>query len=58
MIAEKEIKILKKSSVFNINKIAVEISSEVIKQVVGTEVNMSSVSAIVEDVSKRKTEML
>ena len=54
MSAEKEIKSLKKSSISNINKIAVEISSEVIKQLVGTNVNMSNVSAIVEDISKKK----
>ena len=54
--ADKEIKSLKKTSVSNINKIAVEITSEVIKQVVGTGVNMSNVSAIVEDISKKKIE--
>ena len=53
---EKEIKDLKKSSIFDVNKIAVEISSEVIKQIVRTEMNISKVSAIVEDVSKRKVE--
>ena len=56
MIIEKEIKALKKSSISNINKIAVEISSEIIKQIVGTEINKSNVSAIVEGVSKRKVE--
>ena len=50
---EKEIKSLKKSSISNINKIAVEISSEMIKQMLGDEINRSSVSAIVEDISKR-----
>jgi len=55
---EKEIKSLKKTSISNINKIAVEISSEIIKEVVGTGANMSNVSAIVEDVSKRRTENL
>ena len=56
MSAEKEIKNLKKSSISNINKIAVEISSEMIKQLVGTDVNMSNVSAIVKDISKRNVE--
>ena len=56
MSAEKEIKSLKKSSISSINKIAVEVSSEVIKQLVGTGVNMSNVSAIIEDISKRKIE--
>ena len=52
--AEKEIKMLKLSSIKDINKIAIEASSEIIKKVVGTEVNASSVSAIVEDISKKK----
>ena len=51
---EIEIKNLKKSSISNINKIAVEVSSEIIKQMFGTEMNMNKVSAIVEDISKRK----
>ena len=54
--AEKEIKDLKKSSISNINKIAVEISSEIINRIISTEVNKSNVSAIVNDVSKRKIE--
>ena len=53
---EKEIKNLKKMSISNINKIAVEVSSEVIKQLIGTSVNLSNVSAIVEDISKKKVE--
>ena len=52
--AEKEIKMLKLSSIKDINKIAIEASSEIIKKVVGTEVNASSVSAIVEDISKKE----
>ena len=51
---EKEIKNLKKTSIININKIAVDISCELLRKVVKTEVNMSNVSAIVEDVSKQK----
>ena len=51
--AEKEIKSFKKNSIPNIKKIAVEISYDVIKQTIGTEMNMSNVSAIVEDVSKK-----
>ena len=54
MAIDKEIESLKKSSITSINKIAVEISSEVINQIVGTAVNTSNVSAIVEDISKRK----
>ena len=56
MSVEKEIKSLKKSSISSINKIAVEVSSELIKQIVGAEMNMSKVSAIVEDISKKKIE--
>ena len=53
---EKEIKDLKKSSLSNISKIAVQTSTEVIKQIIDTEVNKSNVSAIVEDIIKRKIE--
>ena len=53
---EKEIKDLKKSSISNINNIAAETSAEVIKQIIDTEVNRSNVSAIVEDIVKRKIE--
>ena len=56
MSVEKEIKSLKKLSISSINKIAAEVSSEVIKQLVGTSVNMSNVSAIVEDISKKEIE--
>ena len=55
--AENEIKHLKETSIKNINKIAINISSEVIKQVVGTEVNESNVAAIVEDIYKRNMEI-
>ena len=54
MAAEKEIKDLKKSSISNINNIAAETSSEIIKQIINIEVNKSNVSAIVDDVVKRK----
>ena len=52
--AEKEIKTLKLSSIKDINKIAIETSSEIVRKIVGTEVNSSSVSAIVEDTSKKE----
>ena len=52
--AEKEIKTLKLSSIENINKIAIETSSEIVRKIMSTEVNASSVSAIVEDISKRE----
>jgi F-type H+-transporting ATPase subunit b len=51
---EKEKKYLKKTSISNIGNIAAEISVEVIKQIINIEVNKSSVTAIVDDVVKRK----
>ena len=54
--AEKEIKDLKKSSISNISKIAAETSAEIIKQIINTEMNKSSASAIVNDIVKRKIE--
>ena len=54
--AEKEIRDLKKSSLSNISNIAAEISAEVIKQMINTEVNKSNVSAIVNDLAKREME--
>ena len=52
--AEKEIKALKLSSIKDINKISIETTSEIVRKMVGTEVNASSVSAIVEDISKKE----
>ena len=51
--AEKEILDLKKKSPEKINKIAIETSADLIKQLIGIEVNNSSISAIVEDISKK-----
>ena len=51
--AEKEIGVLKKTAPEKINKIAIETSSELIKKLIGADVNNSSISAIVEDLSKR-----
>ena len=51
--AEEEINILKKSAPEKINKIAIETSSELVKKLIGAEVNNSSISAIVDDLSKR-----
>ena len=53
---EKEIKYLKKTSITNINKIAEDISAEIIKQLINSEVNRSNVSAIVSDTTKRQME--
>jgi len=54
--AEKEIKDLKKSSLSNISKIAAETSAEIVKKIIDTEVNKSNVSAIVDELIKRKIE--
>ena len=51
--AEKEINELKKTSPEKINKIAIETSSEILKSLIGTEINNSSISAIVDDLSKK-----
>ena len=51
--AEKEILDLKNKSPEKIRKIAVETSADLVKQLIGAEVNNSSISAIVEDVSKK-----
>ena len=51
--AEKEIEILKKGAAEKINKIAIETSSDLVKILIGTEVNNSSISAIVNDLSKK-----
>ena len=53
---EEEIKFLKKSSVSNINHIATETTAEIIKQIINSEVNKSSVSAIVNDITKKHME--
>ena len=51
--AEEEINKLKNTSGEKINKIAIETSSELIKKLIGAEVNNSSISAIVNDLIKR-----
>ena len=50
---EEEIGELRKSASQKINKIAIETSSELVKKLIGAEINNSSISAIVEDLSKR-----
>ena len=50
---DQEIKLLKKSAPGKINKIAIESASELVKELIGAEVNSSSISAIVDDLSKR-----
>ena len=51
--AEQEIDVLRKGAPEKINKIAIETSSEIVKKLIGADVNNSSLSAIVEDLSKK-----
>ena len=51
--AEQEIVLLKKTAPEKINKIAIDTSSELVQKLIGADVNNSSISAIVEDLSKR-----
>mgnify|MGYP001327492748 FL=1 len=53
---EDEIKKLKDTSNEKITKISIETSSELLKQLIGEEVNSSSISAIVEDQSRKNKE--
>ena len=53
---EKELSDLKQKSGEKINKIAAETSAELIKELIGEEVNSSSIAAIVQDQSKIKRE--
>ena len=50
---EQEIDILKKGAPEKINKIVIETSSELVKKLIGADINNSSISAIVDDLSKR-----
>ena len=51
--AEKEVNELKKTAPEKINQIAIETSSEILKILMGAEINNSSISAIVKDLSKK-----
>ena len=53
---EKEIKELKKNSISDVAKIAESASTEIIKQIIGAEVNKSNVSAIVSDIINKKVD--
>jgi len=55
-IIEKEIKDLKKASLLNISKIASETSTELMRKIINTEVNKSSVSAVVDTITKKNME--
>ena len=50
---EQEINLLRKGASEKINKIAIDTTSEVLVKLIGTGVNNSSISAIVDDLSKR-----
>ena len=50
---EQEIDKLKKSAPEKISKIAIDTSSELLKKLIGAEINNSSISAIVNDLSKK-----
>ena len=56
LAVEKEILDLKKNSMPNIKKIAIDTSSEVIKKIMNSEINKSNVSAVIDDLIKRKEE--
>ena len=51
--AQREILLLKKSSVNSINNISQEIASNIIENIAGDKLNESSIKAAVEDVSKK-----
>jgi len=53
---EIEIQELKNKALEKINKIAVVTSSDLLKQLIGIDVNSSSISAIVDDISRRKVD--
>ena len=56
ILVEKEINDLKKNSINKINLIAVETSIDLIKHIMGEEINKSSISAIVDDIAKKDKE--
>ena len=47
------LKILRENAPDKINKIAIETSSELVQKLIGAEINNSSISAIVDDLSRR-----
>ena len=53
IVAEKEIEIMRNSASEKINKIAIETSADLVKKLIGAEVNSSSISAIVNEISKK-----
>ena len=51
--AEQEIVVLRKNAPEKISKIAIETSAQLVKKLIGAEINNSSISAIVNDLSKK-----
>ena len=51
--AEQEIGVLRKDAPEKISKIAIETSTQLVKKLIGAEINNSSISAIVNDLSKK-----
>ena len=51
--AEQEIEALRKNAPEKISKIAIETSAQLVKKLIGAEINNSSISAIVSDLSKK-----
>ena len=51
--AEQEIEALRKSAPEKIRKIAIETSAQLVRKLIGAEINNSSISAIVNDLSKK-----
>ena len=51
--AEQEIEVLRKNAPEKISKIAIETSAQLVKKLIGAEINNSSISAIVNDLSKK-----
>jgi len=51
--AQKQIAVLKKNSILDIHKISIDIASSIIEKISGDKLNESSVTAAVEDISKK-----
>ena len=51
--AEKEIIQLKKNSPKKISQIAIETSSDILKKIIGADINKSNIGAMVEDLLKK-----
>ena len=51
--AEQEIEVLRKNAPEKINRIAIDTSAQLVKKLIGAEINNSSISAIVNDLSKK-----